>query len=121
MIVRSFLCRCAAAAMVFAPLAGCRTVGLGFDTFDGRWVANVPPSGNCCPSRVVMDVEGHKFDGSVEDCDGVTGLEGHVEDDGQAVLHMKGQSAPVKFSAVNFSTTVPLDRCHRAVMGNRGG
>ncbi len=118
---RQFLRSAAAVALLAASLGGCSTVGLGFDKYDGRWVANVPPSGNCCPSRVVMDVDGHKFQGSVEDCNGVTVLEGHVENDGQATLHMKGQSAPVKFSNVNFSTVVPLDRCHRTVMGNKGG
>ena len=118
---RNFLRSAAAVALLAASLGGCSTVGLGFDKYDGRWVANVPPSGNCCPSRVVMDVDGHKFQGSVEDCNGVTVLEGHVENDGQATLHMKGQSAPVKFSNVNFSTVVPLDRCHRMVMGNKGG
>lgn len=121
MTAYSFLCRAAAVAMLAAPLGACRTVGLGFDTYDGRWVANVPPAGNCCPSRVVMDVDGHKFQGSVEDCDGVTGIEGHVEDGGQGTLHMQGQQAPVKFSGVNFTTVVPQDRCHRTVVGNRGG
>jgi hypothetical protein len=119
--LRVFSSGVAALAILAAPLGACSTVGLGFDKFDGRWVANVPPAGNCCPSRVVMDVEGHKFQGTVEDCDGVTALEGHVDDNGQGTLHMKGQQAPVKFSGVNFSTVVPLDRCRRTVMGNLGG
>ena len=116
MQARSFLRPLAAAALLAAPLCGC-----GFDKFDGRWVANVPPTGDCCPSRVIMDVDGHEMQGSVEDCNGVATMEGRVDGQGQATLHMHGQQAPVTFSGVNFTTTVPSDRCKRTVVGNRGG
>ena len=110
-------CRAAAAlALAAGPLAGC-----GFDRYDGRWVANVPPSANCCPSRVVMDVDGHKFQGAVENCDGVTAMEGHVDAQGQATAHMQGKTSAVTFSALNFSGPVPGDRCGRQMVGNRGG
>jgi hypothetical protein len=108
--------RLSAAALLAAPLGGC-----SFDKFDGRWVANVPPAGNCCPSRVVMDVDGHKFNGSVEDCDGATTMQGHVDAQGNAKLHLHGQDAAVHFGDVNFTTTLPNDRCQRPVLGNRGG
>ena len=112
-----FLPRAAAgAALLAAPLAGC-----GFDTYDGRWVANVPPTADCCPSRVVMDIDGHEMQGSVEDCTGVTPMEGRVDKQGQATLHMQGKQSTATFTGVNFTTTIPNDRCHREAVGNRGG
>jgi hypothetical protein len=94
---------------------------MGFDKYDGRWVANVPPAGDCCPSRVVMDVDGHSLVGSVEDCTGVAGIKGKVQDSGQATLDMNGKSGSAQFNGVNFTASVPSDRCGRAVVGNRGG
>jgi hypothetical protein len=111
----------AALALCTAPLCGCSMVGMGFDKYDGRWVANVPPSGNCCPSRVVLDVDGHGLTGSVEDCNGVTTVSGKVADDGQAALNGGGGHGSVQFSGVNFTASIPGDRCGRAVVGNRGG
>jgi hypothetical protein len=99
-----------------APLGAC-----SFDKYDGRWVANVAPTAKCCPMRVVMDVDTHKFTGSVEDCDGAQVLSGHVNGKGDATLHMHGQNAEVHFGDVNFTTSMPNDRCHRPIVGNRGG
>ena len=112
----AFVARLTAACLLTAPLAAC-----GFDKFDGRWVANVPPTAECCPSHVLVDVDGHKFSGSVDDCNGTQILEGHVDGQGQATLHTQGKTADVKFAGVNFTTTLPGDRCRRVVTGNRGG
>jgi hypothetical protein len=106
----------AVTALLAAPLAGC-----GFSTYNGRWVANVPPAGGCCPSRVVMDVDGHEVQGSVEDCNGVTSMEGRVNDQGQATLHMHGQTSQATFNGINFTGPVPNDRCGRTATGNLGG
>ncbi len=116
MHVRFFLRSVAGAALLAAPLGGC-----GFDKYDGRWVANVPPAGTCCPSKVVLDVDGHEVQGTVSDCNGVSGMEGHVDGSGAATMHQHGQTSQVTFSGVNFTTTVPSDRCGRTVTGNRGG
>jgi len=111
----------AALALLVSPLCGCSVVGMGFDKYDGRWVANVPPAGDCCPTHVVLDVDGHEIVGSVEDCNGVASLKGTVQDSGHATVDMSGKQGTVQFSGVNFTATVPNDRCGRAVVGNRGG
>lgn len=71
--------------------------------------------------RVVMDVDTHKFTGSVEDCDGAVPMAGHVKDNGDALLHMHGQDTLLHFTDVNVTGTVPNDRCKRPIVGNRGG
>lgn len=109
--MRPLLCLC-----LILPLGAC-----GFDKYDGRWTANVPPAPNCCPMRVVLDVDGHKVTGSYEDCDGAAPLGGHVNGAGTATLHAQGRATQVQFTDVNFQTAIPADRCKRAVEGNRGG
>lgn len=98
------------------PLAGC-----GFDKFDGRWTANVPPAATCPPLRVVLDVDGHKITGTYEDSDGAGPLGGHIDASGSATLHSQGRSTTAHFTELNFQTTIPADRCKRPVAGNRGG
>jgi hypothetical protein len=110
------LLRLSAGALLTAALAGC-----SFDKFDGRYVANVPPAGNCCPARVVMDVDGHKFTGTVEDCDSAVPLQGHEDKGGNGVIHVAGKDGTVHFTDINFTASLPTDRCKRPIVGNKGG
>ncbi len=98
------------------PLSAC-----GLDRFDGRWVADVPPAENCCPTRVVMDIDGHKISGQTEDCHGVLAIGGKVDARGAARITVAGAPGNATFTAENFDASLPGDACHRRAVGNRGG
>ncbi len=98
------------------PVGAC-----GFDRYDGRWVADVPPAQNCCPTRVVMDIDGHKISGQTEDCHGVLAVGGKVDGQGGAHITVAGVAGTATFNGENFDASLPGDACHRRVLGNRGG
>lgn len=105
-----------AVPFLLLPLAGC-----GFDRYDGRWVADVPPRANCCPVRVALDIDGHQVAGTAEDCNAVQPIRGKVSDQGSAALTVAGKPATAHFAGDNFETALPTDACGRKVVGNRGG
>jgi len=98
------------------PLGAC-----SFDRYDGRWVADVPPGRNCCPTRIVMDIDGHKVRGSAEDCHGVDQISGKIDAQGTARISLGGAPGNVSFAGENFQALVPGDACKRQMVGNRGG
>jgi hypothetical protein len=109
---------CLLAAVVASPLGGC---GISFDRYDGRWVANLPPAHDCCPTRVVMDIDGHKITGQSEDCHGVLAVGGKVDAQGTARITVAGAKGTANFSGENFDGALPGDVCGRHMVGNRGG
>jgi hypothetical protein len=84
-------------------------------------VADLPPAGNCCPTRVVMDVDGHKITGQTEDCHGVVQLGGKVDAQGAAHINVAEAKGTATFKGENVDAVLPGDSCHRRFVGNRGG
>ncbi len=103
-------------ALLAAPLGAC-----GFDRYDGRWVADVGPGRDCCPTRIAMDIDGHKIKGVTEDCHGVLQVGGKIESDGTAHITVAGDKGTAHFAGESFDAVLPGDRCARHVIGNRGG
>jgi hypothetical protein len=99
-----------------APLGGC-----GFEKYDGRWVADIGPTANCCPARIYMDVDGHKITGQSEDCHGIVLVGGKIDEHGVAHVNAGGAKGTIDFNAENFDSVLPGDVCKRRMVGNRGG
>ena len=104
-------------------LAGCGTVNSvvsPFGKYDGRWVANLPAhSEACCPSRLVLDVDGHKISGETTDCRGTHGLVGKVDRGGGATLRLENATGTAQFGGEIFSAS--LSSCPLAINGSHGG
>jgi hypothetical protein len=109
-----------AAALLLACCSTVSHVVSPFGKYDGRWVANLPAhSEACCPSRLVLDVDGHKVSGETTDCHGTHGLVGKVDRAGAATLTMEGASGGAQFGGENFSAR--LSSCPLAIDGSHGG
>jgi hypothetical protein len=118
--------RYALAAILFglAPMAfgnAGQAARLGH-SFDGRWIANVPPVLSCSPSRLTLDVRGGVIVGNVVNNEGVFAVGGEVDAAGRGTIRIGHVAGVVRFAGRGFVADYPNLRCGlRHAVGFRTG
>jgi hypothetical protein len=93
-----------------------------FPSYDGRWVAYVPPKFYCSSSRLTLDVRGHTIVGNVINSQGVYAVGGEIDTSGNGVIRIGRVAGVIRFSATRFVADSPNLRCgHRHAVGFRRG
>jgi hypothetical protein len=95
-------------------------------TYDGQWVADVPPAGNCPAAHMEIEVRSGVIRGTVTDSAGAFPVKGRINEDGSGamILHRafnkNAFAGVVRFSANQFD--VDYDPCGtRHAIGHRTG
>jgi len=94
----------------------------GPGSFDGRWIANVPPVLYCSPSRLTLDVRGGAIVGNVVNSEGVFAVGGEIDAAGRGTIRIGRVAGVVRFAGRRFVADYPNLRCGlRHAIGFRAG
>ena len=99
------------------PVAGPAMAG----TFDGNWIGQIPPSGQChAVATMTITVSGDTLSGVIHNLSNVRAFAGKVDADGNATFTTQyHHSGTIKFTADHFDANWNSGDCQRHSLGDR--
>src|SRR4051812_34806679 len=107
-------------ALIAALTLGCASAGAG--TYDGRWIAEIPPQDAPCNGTSVMRVmvSDDTLMGDVHTPWGHNSFHGKLDPDGNASFTFGRDNGTIKFSGTTFDANWSNQRCGaRHALGDR--
>jgi hypothetical protein len=71
-------------------------------SYDGRWIANVPPQGACPPSRLTLNVRGSSIRGTAANPSGIFPIVGSLGGGGSGTIRIVQMGGTIRFTGNRF-------------------